>query len=1017
MLAKKVIVVPVIIFVLSIVGRADIVELKSADEIDDFVRTLDIRVIYFETKDAQTKYPLFIEEYTQSSISLESYGVQFGKVNCSTVGHKYCSEPSDASLFVFKDEKLLKSFPIKKLNNEHSIVANILHRFLLKDELIVVQTEEDLEKILADARGKENVIVTNVKEIGMKDHRNLLEVAFAFGDTFKFYLTTKLPKHIYGTDSKLKAFLCKEGKCDVRHYNNEFRVISLATFLQSLTLPQAVIFGEDEKTPYTNKDVVSIPINRVYMFVRNHKDPEAYRAELEEIARKVRSAVGFIVVQVEKHPGFLRHFGLAEDSAFPALGFIPGHKSGDDDAQEFEYVDVFTSREKSLNAENLVDLVYNLISHPAEVFGSSSERRSLTLNSPVEYLSLLEKLETEYLLVAFCKPSVEACVDLSYEYQRLSRTYDRHFDRSGTRKRNIKFSIIFNDRGMAPEFKVEKYPTIRLHKKDQPIDEFTLYTGTSSYYDMVDFIEKQINEPDVKVLPASGLDYIDIQSIRNGGEKVVGKGDEDNPEEAEEPEDYEEEERPPEETEDDEVAAAGYELYYTKAVDDSHIPKLNDTSFNSTIRQYDTSVVFFFLPWDARSQAFSPSYAAAAKKIVEPDGSGVKIGVLQVNCFDWEDVCSKENIKLYPTVRFYRRKQPPMDYNGVLDESSLVKTVKLLQAPSPLKLSSDGEAVGFQEGKYPMTSILYADVSVLGLFSVVNSDYVSSFTSAARAMEGQFLCGYATGKVASDAASKLGVPVPSIVLVKRNDPLQSKVVYDGEYTEEAIVQFVKHASLPVYGELTPLNFPAYFSKGQPFLVAFIKKDNVDVNSLIADVVKSGETGGVNFCWVDISVEMNRDILMAYSQSDKDKSDMTSAIVLVYHQKGITYNYKGELQKEKLVFWIKSCLSGSETFTHALKTKEWKPRLEGYDFLAKMKEESGNEGAEDGKTLDPWEDTEPESDDDDDDNKRYDDDSTDPEPDHDHHTRLHAAFHAKKQSRLDQRRRIDPKPVHEPHSEL
>ena len=39
---------------------------------------------------------------------------------------------------------------------------------------------------------------------------------------------------------------------------------------------------------------------------------------------------------------------------------------------------------------------------------------------------------------------------------------------------------------------------------------------------------------------------------------------------------------------------------------------------------------------------------------VEPDGSDVKIGVLQVNCFDWEDVCGKENIRIYPTVRFYR---------------------------------------------------------------------------------------------------------------------------------------------------------------------------------------------------------------------------------------------------------------------------------------------------------------------------------------------------------------------------
>ena len=47
--------------------------------------------------------------------------------------------------------------------------------------------------------------------------------------------------------------------------------------------------------------------------------------------------------------------------------------------------------------------------------------------------------------------------------------------------------------------------------------------------------------------------------------------------------------------------------------------------------------------------------------------------------------------------------------------------------------------------------------------------------------------------------------VPSIVLVKRNDPLQSKVVFEGEYTEEAIVQFVKYSSLPKYVRLQTLS--------------------------------------------------------------------------------------------------------------------------------------------------------------------------------------------------------------------
>lgn len=54
------------------------------------------------------------------------------------------------------------------------------------------------------------------------------------------------------------------------------------------------------------------------------------------------------------------------------------------------------------------------------------------------------------------------------------------------------------------------------------------------------------------------------------------------------------------------------------------------------------------------------------------------------------------------------------------------------------------------------------------------------------------------------SAARLDVSVPSIVLVKRNDPLQSKVVFQGEYTEEAIVQFVKYSSLPKYVRLQKL---------------------------------------------------------------------------------------------------------------------------------------------------------------------------------------------------------------------
>lgn len=994
-----------------------LVDMTSSD-FDGFVNTMDTRVVYFETKDSQAKFPSFDEEYAEAAKSLDSYGVQFAKLNCSTEKHEHCSKKEKPRLLIFRDGKLLKSLKLKKVSEEDTIVANILHRFLLKEELLVVQDEKDFKEILQKSKGKRNVILVNIKGIGMKDHRNVLEVAFAFGDSFKFCLTTVLPRDMFGYKSKLKVFLCKEKDCEARHYDDQLKIVSLATFLQFITVSQITILGEDEKIPY-NSDA-SFPINKVYMFVKDEKDIAGYIEELEKVGNNVKAAVGFIVVEVEKHQAFIRRFGLTEDSGFPSLGFVSGHRFQN---EELEHVDVFTSHDKAFATKDTADFIRNLVIMPHKIYGESVNTRSLTVRVPVEYVSLVNELELDYLLMAFCKPSVEACADaFIYDYQRLSRTFDRHFQREsiGEEKRVIQFAIIYSSQDMDPKFNIDLYPTMRLHKKGESVTEFTPFNGVFDYYEMLEFVKQVTGEARVLTLPSSGLDLIELdnlQAVEDHTETPTRSGDDTDGSRGES-EDYDDEEKPPEETEDDEVAAAGYEMYYTKAVKDEHVPKLNDTSFNATIQNYDISVIFFFLPWDARSQAFSPSYAAAAKTLGEADGSDTKIGALQVNCYDWEDVCRKENIKLYPTVRIYRDKKPSIDYHGSLDESSLVKSVKLLQSPLPVKLTSDGEAVGFKEGKYPMPSILYTDISIIGLFALESSVEVPSFQSAAKMMQGQFLFGYATGKIALDTSSRLGVVIPSIVLVKRNDPLQSLVVFPGDYTEDDIVNFVKHSSLPLFGELTPLNFPNYFSREQPFLIAFRKRDDVEIESVISNVAKSGGIVGISFCWVDITVKVNRDILETYTKSEQQGGEVSSAIVIVNHQKGKTYTYREKLRKDtsgflELVSWINHCLSESEDFTGELEFSEWKPRLEGYDFLAKMKDDAEEEG--ESNASDRWE-SEAEADDEDDE-ETTEDSSTNPATDQDHE-KFHKAFHAKKQSRLDQRRRIPSKaPVHDTHTEL
>ena len=86
-------------------------------------------------------------------------------------------------------------------------------------------------------------------------------------------------------------------------------------------------------------------------------------------------------------------------------------------------------------------------------------------------------------------------------------------------------------------------------------------------------------------------------------------------------------------------------------------------------------------------------------------------------------------------------------------------------------------------------------------------------------------------------------------------------------------------------------------------------------------------------------------------------------------------------------------------------------------MAKIKEDAENSG----KSSDPWEVNESNENDDDENSdneeKSSEDHRTGSEHSQVHDERFHAAFHAKKQSRLDQRRRITQKPIHEAHTEL
>ena len=82
---------------------------------------------------------------------------------------------------------------------------------------------------------------------------------------------------------------------------------------------------------------------------------------------------------------------------------------------------------------------------------------------------------------------------------------------------------------------------------------------------------------------------------------------------------------------------------------------------------------FGYFTVDVRSMAFLRLYVDASKELAEQSS----FPFARVECFDWTDVCAKENITSYPTIRVFRKGMETVPYKGMLDKDAVLNMVKL----------------------------------------------------------------------------------------------------------------------------------------------------------------------------------------------------------------------------------------------------------------------------------------------------------------------------------------------------
>lgn len=118
------------------------------------------------------------------------------------------------------------------------------------------------------------------------------------------------------------------------------------------------------------------------------------------------------------------------------------------------------------------------------------------------------------------------------------------------------------------------------------------------------------------------------------------------------------------------------------------------SSFDRLSHKYPILVVNFFAPWCYWSNRLKPSWEKAAKIIRErydPEADG-RILMAKVDCTEEVDLCRRNHIQGYPSIRIFRKGSDVREdhghhdhesYYGDRDTDSLVKTMETLVASIP----------------------------------------------------------------------------------------------------------------------------------------------------------------------------------------------------------------------------------------------------------------------------------------------------------------------------------------------
>ncbi|XP_043844100.1 thioredoxin domain-containing protein 16 isoform X6 [Dromiciops gliroides] len=275
---------------------------------------------------------------------------------------------------------------------------------------------------------------------------------------------------------------------------------------------------------------------------------------------------------------------------------------------------------------------------------------------------------------------------------------------------------------------------------------------------------------------------------------------------------------------------------------------LTEETFNSIIMNTSSSIILFYANWEAVSLAFLQSYVDVAIKL-----KGVSNMIFsRINCGDWSNVCTKQNVTEYPVIKIFKEGEKPVIYTGMLETEYLLKFIRLNGISCPVKIVTIEEAEEYLNGELYKELTSYSSVSVLGIFSSSMIKEKENFIEAGKNLKGFVITGFYSEEDALILSKKYAVTLPALLFARHKEGNIDSILLSNSDAKD-IIQIIKRALLGIFPEITVENLPIYLRLQKPLLILF-RDDNLnhkDEKEMLP-LVKQKYLETLIPCWLNVN---------------------------------------------------------------------------------------------------------------------------------------------------------------------